>query len=116
MLVNDRREHPAHVKFVSYSGKWPTLCSGILVLEIDGKTASFGDRGPFAKKLPDGTAPEYGKFWHTGGECGMPPDEIMTAPWKTDVSELPEQFRRYAEEIDAAFNDNVEHGCCGGCR
>lgn len=116
MLINDCRDRPARVEFVGYSGKWPSLCSGILVLRINGRTVSFGDRGPFAKKLPDGSLPDYGKFWHTGGECGMPPDGITTGPWKTNVSELPEELREYAEEIDAVFNKNVEHGCCGGCR
>lgn len=31
-----------HVKFVSYDGKWPNLCTGTLVLNIDGTDYSFG--------------------------------------------------------------------------
>ena len=26
-----------HVKFISYTGKYPNLCSGIITLEIDGE-------------------------------------------------------------------------------
>ena len=29
------------VEFVSYDGKWPNLCSGKLVLSIDGVTVEF---------------------------------------------------------------------------
>ena len=32
-----------HVKFISYTGKYPNLCSGILTLEIDGKEYKFGN-------------------------------------------------------------------------
>lgn len=115
-LVNDGRAHPADVKFVSYTGKWPSLCHGVLTLEISGKIRTFGPKGPFGHRLPDGSEPEFPEFWHSGGECGMPPQGITCGDWKIDVSELPEELRRYAEQIDAAFNRNVEHGCCGGCR
>ncbi len=115
-LANDTREHPAHVKFISYTGKWPSLCHGILTLEILGEKHTFGTQGTYGPKLPDGSSPEFQEFWSTGGRCGMPPDGIETGEWAIDVSALPEQFRDYAEEIDAAMNANVEHGCCGGCR
>ena len=31
-----------HVKFVSYDGKWLNLCTGTLVLNINGTDYSFG--------------------------------------------------------------------------
>ena len=115
-LVNDTRDHPAHVKFVSYTGKWPSLCHGILTLEINGIRHTFGTKGMFAAKLPNGREPDFETFWSTGGRCPMPPDDIILGEWKIDISKLPEQFRQYAEEIDAVINSNIEHGCCGGCR
>lgn len=35
MLVNSEIRETAHVKFISYTGKFPNLCSGVLTLEID---------------------------------------------------------------------------------
>ena len=32
-----------------------------------------------------------------------------------DADEIPEEFRKYAAEIDRVFNDNVPFGCCGCC-
>ena len=31
-----------NIKFISYTGKWPNLCSGVLTVEIDGKEYKFG--------------------------------------------------------------------------
>ena len=115
MLVNDGRDHPSHVEFISYTGRWPSLCCGILTLRIDGETATFGSQERFADKLPDGSAPAYPKFWESGGEAPRS-GQILAGEWKIDVSCLPEKYRKYAEEIDAVFNKHVEHGCCGGCR
>ena len=75
----------SHVKFISYDGKWPNLCRGTLIFEIDGERVIFG-------------------YHHLGEKF----NEI-------DAKELPEQYRKYAEEIERVFNENVEWGCCGGC-
>lgn len=42
MLINYSNNEITHVKFVSYTGRYPNLCSGILTLEIDGENVNFG--------------------------------------------------------------------------
>lgn len=38
-----KKERPmAKIKFISYDGAYPVLCSGKLTVEIDGKTITFG--------------------------------------------------------------------------
>lgn len=98
----------SNVKFISYTGRWPNLCSGILTLEINGKTYKFG----YSQKYP--------KFWYSGGSCGFKDrvnweSYINYGDWEIDVDDLPEELRKYASEIDRVFNENVEPGCCGGC-
>lgn len=105
MLMNYSTK--SHVKFVSYTGKYPNLCSGILTLEIDGVKYTFGD----SYKNPK---PEFKGFWRSGGGFTDIYD-VITEKWQIDVDDLPEQFRQYAVEIDRVFNENVEWGCCGGC-
>ena len=39
MLVN--KKNKSRVKFISYTGEYPNLCSGVLTLEIDGKEYKF---------------------------------------------------------------------------
>lgn len=102
-----------HVKFVSYDGKWPNLCSGTLVLNIDSKDYSFG-YSYGKEKEPDFDC----KFWYSGGEVTADKDWNFTIthnPWVIVKKWIPEQFQKYAEEIEEEFNNNVEFGCCGGC-
>ena len=42
MLINSENLYTGKVKFVSYTGKFPNLCSGVLTLNIDGKEVKFG--------------------------------------------------------------------------
>lgn len=115
MLVNTEsmQQNEKHVQFVSYSGKYPTLCSGVLVLEIDGQEFSFG----YSHNAPDGSAPDFPPFWRTGGGCGFCGNVPNTweGEWEIDGDWLPEQFHSFADEIDREFNENVDYGCCGGC-
>ena len=105
MLINNNIE--SHIKFISYTGRFPNLCSGVLTLKIDGVEHTFGD----SYKTPK---PEFESFWCSGG--GLTKDyEPYEEEWQINVDNLPEQFRKYAEEIDRVFNENVEWGCCGGC-
>ena len=93
----------SHVKFVSYTGKWSNLCSGILTLEIDGKRAQFGY----------GTS--NNPFWTSGGGLNPNYEGAYQGEWQIDINRIPEEYRKYAKEIDEVFNENVEWGCCGGC-
>lgn len=47
----------SHVKFISYTGRYPNLCNGVLILEIDGREEVFG-----YCQLRHG-------FWRSGGGC-----------------------------------------------
>jgi hypothetical protein len=106
MLINLEKHIRNHVKFISYTGKYPILCAGILTLEIDGEPVTFG----YSRE----NKPQYPPFWHSGG-CTGDDETIITGEWRIDISALPEQYKKYAVEIDEVFNQNVEHGCCGGC-
>lgn len=107
MIIN-RTNKNKNVKFVSYTGKYPNLCSGILTLEINGEQATFGH-----------SKAEYPPFWKSGGNCGFRNNYSEsyrnTGEWIIDESNIPEKYREYAAEIDDVFNANVEYGCCGGC-
>ena len=105
MLINSELLEMSNVKFISYDGRYPHLCSGKLTLKIDGIVVTFGSLWKIQT--------DYPKFWSSGGVCNS--ESCSTNEWEIDVRELPEIYRKYAAEIDRIFNDNVPHGCCGGC-
>lgn len=105
-----------HVKFVSYDGEYPCLCSGTLILNIDGQDWSFGH--DWQDRYGDEHSENFEQFWSSGGSCGFIPDGeeyIITGDWKVNKSELPKQFRKYADEIYKVMNENIKYPCCGGC-
>lgn len=117
MLVNKPKEvSTSRVKFISYTGKYPCLCSGVLTLEIDGKKYKFGH--DFFTKEEESDKPNFDSFWSSGGSVTHDDDwnfDVDSGEWEIDVEEIPEQFRELAAEIDEVFNENVPYGCCGGC-
>lgn len=128
MLINRKEKENPRVKFVSYTGAYPNLCSGVLTLEIDGKEYKFGHNFIFYR-YDDATEtwkhtdedpenPNFDCFWYSGG-CVTHDDDwnfnVEEGEWNIDVNALPEQFQELAEEIDKVFNENVRWGCCGGC-
>lgn len=129
MLVNKKNSNTSRVKFISYTGEYPNLCSGVLTLEIDGKQYKFGhnyanyhfheDINDWIIEDEDPQNPNFDSFWTSGGcVTGSAPDwdfEVEHGEWRIDVEELPEQFWDVATEIDAVINENIPHGCCGGC-
>ena len=117
MLVNvNPGDGTAHLKFVSYDGAYPNLCRGRLCLNIDGENVWFSDRMVFNEDTGEHVrVDQYPKFWEPGGSVNWRANTTTHGEWEIDVQLIPEQFRKYAAEIDQAFNDNVEYGCCGGC-
>ena len=112
MLINSNKESVTeHVKFISYTGKYPNLCYGDLMLEKKRKKVIFGNMYDIRMNKRTGI---YPSFWHS---CGYISEdyEAYTGEWQIDVSEIPEEYRKYASEIDEVFNANVPYGCCGGC-
>jgi len=107
------------VTFISYTGKYPCLCSGILTVDIDGKEYRFGS------KCGDDTL--YPKFWSSGGSCGFDSSWnsyiehnswIESSFWRTykDKDKDKEFFiESHLSELLSVMNANVPHGCCGGC-
>lgn len=128
MLIN-KKENGKRVKFVSYTGEYPNLCSGVLTLEIDGTQYKFGHnyinyrfdeiKKKWIQTDEDENNPNYEQFWCSGGRCYFTNDYqdsvVERNEWHIDVEELPEKFKELAEEIDIVFNENVHWGCCGGC-
>lgn len=97
------------LKFVSYTGSYPNLCSGILTVTIDGKPVEFGYS--FAQfGLP--------KFWRSGGSVTFDDgwnECVKRGPWELDPDALPNDLLPLGQQLIDLFNANVEKGCCGGC-
>ena len=112
MLINKTANTETNVKFISYTGCYPNLCRGVLTLEIDDVEYKFGhDSNVYRSWETDGN---FDKFWFSGG--GLDSNYYTyKGEWEIDVKLIPEQFRKYAAEIDEVFNSNVPFGCCGGC-
>lgn len=86
------------VEFVSYNGSYPNLCSGTLILRIDGV---------------ERTLPPY--CMHSGGSVWFDNswnEHVEEGEWTVDV---PPELEKYYDEIKSCVNANVPYGCCGGC-
>lgn len=87
------------VEFISYTGEYPCLCSGILSIKVNDKFYRL----------------EY--VLNSTGSCGFINDyseEYVTqGPW--EVYDLPKELEPYHDEIERVVNENVPWGCCGGC-
>ena len=89
----------AEVKFVSYDGHYPCLCSGTLILQINGKKIKF----PSYCMISGG-----GSGWDSNGT-----EYVESGDWSINFDEIPE-LEKYKKEILECINANVPHGCCGG--
>lgn len=89
------------VKFISYSGEYPNLCSGDLVLEINGEIVTFEK---YSYSMSSTGSIKYNNE--------LDYYETSKGPWKV---ELPQEYNYLDEIVTALVNENVPWGCCGGC-
>lgn len=87
------------MKFISYDGEFPNLCSGTVILEDD-----------------DGTRYEIDGL-ESGGYVTFTPDwEEIVGHGDWYVLDWPDGFPEdKQDEALGLINDNVRRGCCGGC-
>lgn len=85
---------------VEYDGCFPNLCSGTLIVTINGK------RWEFPKyDLISGGSVTFDEGWSENVESG---------PWT--VNKWPKGFpNKLKDQVIEAINDNIPWGCCGGC-
>ena len=113
------------IKFISYTGKWPNLCSGVLTVEINGKEYKFGHEiDDYDFKTNSYKTDNFDGFWLTGGCIKMSIDRDMwseNGPWKINGywesadEKHPQWVIDILPKLLEIFNENVPHGCCGGC-
>ena len=110
------------IKFISYDGEFPNLCSGQLVLEINGKIERFGHKCMDFEswhEAQEKSLKPHPRFWRSGGRVRASSDYsnmwTESGPWELDADELPEEFKPYGQQLIDIFNENVPWGCCGGC-
>lgn len=65
-LINN--SNVENIQFVSYTGKYPNLCSGVLTLIVRDKEYIFGHDYSKSGWEKDG---HLEKFWSSGGNCGF---------------------------------------------
>ena len=102
-----------HIEFISYTGKYPALCYGVLTLKIDNEEVAFG----FDLNDRD-LGGDFPIFWNSGGCCTLNDDYSINASkgkWKINEDEIPEKYQKYSKELKDIINENVPWGCCGGC-
>lgn len=93
------------IEFVSYDGKWPALCCGILILMIDDKKCIFENILSSSGSV---------LFSSDYKDEHFEKARIETGPWK--IHEYPEDFTEEDKKnMLKVVNDNVAYGCCGGC-
>lgn len=114
------------IKYIDYTGEWPSLCCGTLIVSIDGQETHFGPEyyswldGDFDNDEEALKIKYYPSFWLTGGSVWFDEDydsHIETGPWYYDdsLNNFPEFDKEDVEKLIELFNNNVPHGCCGGC-
>ena len=108
------------IKFLAYTGEYPNLCRGELILEIDGIKTKFDSYYSNKEngKIDNEGVRHCNRCWSSGGSVWFDGDwheHVEQGPWIINEDELPNDLKLYAEKIEELFNTNVPWGCCGGC-
>ena len=113
-MANKDKTRTKNVRFVSYTGQNPTLCCGILTVEIQGKTVKFGHAAN-TFNFTTGTYKDnnFDYFWYTNG-CNKDKSPVRTA-WMVNCKLLPKKYQKFCSELHTLINRNIPYGCCGGC-
>lgn len=93
----------AEIIFIGYTGcdYSATLCMGELELDINGKRYRFNRRELFCTP----------RVCWANSDC----ENKMSTCWDTEVTELPEELRCYAKQIDEIINERLPNNICRGC-
>lgn len=122
------------IDFVSYDGRYPHLCSGVLVVRIQGITYAFcsvTERDPTGFRIfwntrrcirdMDSIVKVYGVDFISGGTCDWDAMNAVPGKWTVDLDKAyradgkPFLLRGMASGISEVMSERVEWGCCGGC-
>lgn len=88
------------LEFVSYDGAYPNLCSGQLIMAIDGVEVIFP-----SYCLSSGGGVSFDKNWS---------ENVSKGAWR--ISQYPDNFPDELKALAVELvNANIPHGCCGGC-
>lgn len=86
------------LEFVSYDGKWPSLCWGTLRFKLGAKLYVWEDALHSSGRVERRVSGDY---------------TTISGLWSVKFpGDFPEFLRPAVTEM---VNENVEHGCCGGC-
>lgn len=86
---------------ISFTGKYPNLCSGVLSVFVDGKQWVFE---------------KYAL--ESGGICNWDYDkhEQTTEEGAWEIAKWPSGFpETLKKDVLDLVNNQIPHGCCGGC-
>lgn len=85
---------------IAYNGAYPNLCSGQLVVTINEKKWEF----------PNYCLSSGGSVWFDGDWS----EHVEDGDWS--IREWPKGFpEKYKEAVTDKVNEEISHGCCGGC-
>jgi len=100
MVVLDLQENKIMNIKIKYNGDYPNLCSGELIVYIDDKEWVFPNYC-----LSSGGSVSFDEEWN---EC------VCSGDWYVEEwpEEFPEDMKSY---VLTEINEQIEHGCCGGC-